>query len=249
VAEIYDQHQDFDRVVGLLWKRTRLVPNDPTAHRLLGLVQSRLGRRSEAFVELAVADLLGGADAESLSTLGRLHLAANRVDDAAAVARRAVDMQPELQGPRYVLGRVLMRQGHADEAREQFTVFQHIRDRTMDDQRRSFEVDKLRTVAARQAEAGLWHDVASTWVRIVEQMPGVPEFRVAAGAALAAIGALPEAAEHLEEAAVLGAGPDAQRRLAEVYANLGRQADSDRARESYERQVKELLRAAPRTAP
>ena len=135
-AEIYDLHQDFDRVAALLRQRVRLEPNNPTVHKQLGLVQSRLGRSGEAFAELAMVDLLGGADAESLTALGQLHLDADRLEDAESALRRAVAMEPDRQEARYALGRTLVRQGRASEAREQLDAFERIRDRAMDDQRR-----------------------------------------------------------------------------------------------------------------
>ena len=78
-AVIYDQHQDFERLVELLQQIARLDPNDPAVHRQLGLVLSRHGHGDRAFAELAMADLLGGADADSLAAIGQLHLEAGRL--------------------------------------------------------------------------------------------------------------------------------------------------------------------------
>ena len=242
-AEIYDLHQNFDRVTALLRQRVRLLPNNPAVHRQLGLVQSRLGRSSDAFAELAMADLLGGADAESLTALGQLHLSAGRLEDAQSVLRRAVAMEPDRQDARYALGRTLLRQGRAREAQEQLDAFQRIRDRAMDDQRRNFEIDKLRAEAARQSAAGHAGEAAAIWGQIVERLPGSLEFRVAAADALVAIGEFQQAAGHLEKAATLGAGPAVLLRLAEVYAKLGRRQESEQARRAYEQQMKDLLKA------
>ena len=242
-AEIYDLHQNFDRVTALLRQRVRLTPNSPTVHRQLGLVQSRLGESGEAFAELAMADLLGGADAESLTALGQLHLSADRLKDAESVLRRAVAMQPDRQDARYALGRTLVRQGRASEAREQLDAFQRIRDRAMDDQRRNFEIDKLRAEAAQQSAAGHAKEAAAIWEQIVERLPNSAEFRVAAADALAGIGQFQKAAGHLEKAATFGAGPAVQLRLAEVYGKLGRREESEQARRAYDQQMKDLLKA------
>jgi tetratricopeptide (TPR) repeat protein len=249
VAESYDRHQDFDHVVTLLRRRVRLEPNNPTVHKQLGLVENRRGRSAEAFAELAMVDLLGGADAESLSVLGQLHLDAGRLDDAESVLRRAVAKEPDRQDARYALGRTLLRQGRASDAREQLDAFQRIRDRAMDDQRRDFEIDKLRAEAAQQSAAGHLIEVAALWGQIVERLPGSPEFRIAAADALAAIGEFQKAALHLEKAATLGAGPAVQLRLAEIYAKLGRQEESEQARQAYERRMKDLLKAPPSARP
>jgi len=248
-AEIYDLHQNFDRVTTLLRERVRLAPNNPAVHKQLGLVQSRLGRSDEAFAELAMADLLGSADAESLAVLGQLHLGAGRLEDAESVLRRAVALQPDRQDARYALDRTLLQQGRASEAREQLDAFQRIRDRAMDDQRRSFEIDKLRAEAARQSAAGHFNEVAALWGQIVERMPGVVEFQAATADALAAIGEFQQAALHLEKAATLGAGPAVQLRLAEIYAKLGRQEESEQAHQAYERRMTDLLKAPPSARP
>jgi tetratricopeptide (TPR) repeat protein len=242
-AEIYDLHQNFDRVTALLRQRVRLTPNNPAVHKQLGLVQNRLGRTDEAFAELAMADLLGGVDAESLTVLGQIHLGADRLEDAESVLRRAVALQPDRQDARYALGRTLLQQGRASEAREQLDAFQRIRDRAMDDQRRNFEIDKLRAEAAQQSAAGHANEVAAIWGQIVERLPGSPEFRVAAADALAAIGEFQKAAEHLEKAATFGTWPAVQLRLAEVYAKLGRREESEQAHQAYEQQMKNLLKA------
>lgn len=243
-AEIYDRHQEFDRVVTLLRHRVSLDPNNPAVHRQLGLVYSRLGRREEALAELVMADLLGGADAESLAAIGQIHLDAGRLDDAEAIARRAIAVQPDRQDARYVLGRTLLRQGRTDEAREQLEVFQRLRAGALTEQRRTFEIDKLRADAARASAAGRHRDAASIWQRIVEQMPRVPGFHVAAADAFAASGELEDATVHLEKAASLGGGPAVRLRLADLYERLGRREDSERARRFYEQEVKELLNSS-----
>ena len=115
----------------------------------------------------------------------------------------------------------------------------------MDDQRRDFEIDKLRAEAAQQSAAGHRIEAAAIWGQIVERLPGSPEFRVAAADALAAIGEFQKAAEHLEKAATFGAWPAVQLRLAEVYAKLGRREESERARQAYEQQMRDLLKARP----
>jgi tetratricopeptide (TPR) repeat protein len=243
-AEIYDRHQEFEHVVRLLTRRVRVDPNNAAAHRHLGLVLSRLGQSDEAFAELAVADLLGGSDAESLTTIGQIHLDAGRLQDAESAARRALVMQPDRHDARYVLGRTLLRLGRDAEARQELDIFQRLRARAMDEQRRAFEIDKLRAEAARHATAGRRAEAAAVWRRIVEQTPQAPQAHLSLAEALVAIGELDAAATHLEHAATLGAGPAVQLRLAEVYARLGRSAESDRARRGYEQDVKRLLKIA-----
>jgi hypothetical protein len=115
----------------------------------------------------------------------------------------------------------------------------------MADQRRNFEIDKLRAEAARQSAALRHDDVAETWRRIVNLMPDVAGFHVSLSESLVTIGELEEAATHLEQAAALGAGPAVRLRLVEVYLRLGRRAESEQARRAYEQDVKDLLKMAP----
>jgi Flp pilus assembly protein TadD len=138
-SEACDRHQRFECVVELLRRRVWLDPNDPSPHRQLGLVLDRLGRSDAAFAELAMADLLGGPDAEGLAAIGQLHLAADRLQDAESAARRAIAMQDDHSEAHYVLGRALLRQGRTAEARETLEVFQRLRGLAMEDQRRKYE--------------------------------------------------------------------------------------------------------------
>jgi tetratricopeptide (TPR) repeat protein len=139
VAGIYDRHQEFARVVELLRARARIAPNDPAVHRQLGLVLHRLGSNDHGFAELVMADLLGGADAESLTAIGQIHLAADRLQDAESAARRAITMQADHSEAHYVLGRALLRQGRTADARDTLEVFQRLRGLAMEDQRRKYE--------------------------------------------------------------------------------------------------------------
>ena len=94
-----------------------------------------------------MADLLGGSDADSLAAIGQLHLEAGRFADAESTTRRAIALQGDRYEARYVLGRALLRQGRTAEAREQLEVFQRLRDRAMEVQRRSFEASAQRPAA------------------------------------------------------------------------------------------------------
>jgi tetratricopeptide (TPR) repeat protein len=217
-AELHDLHQDFDRVATLLRRRVRLDPNNAAFHKQLGLEQSRRGFRDEALAELAMTDLLGGADAESLTALGQALLRSDRVEHAEAVLRRAVTLQPDRQAARYALGRALLRAGRSAEAREQLAAFQQIRARTMEEQRRSFEIDKLRAEAAREAAAGHVDRLAAIWRDIAGRRPDVIEFQIAAADAHVALGDFDAAVAFLHKAAQLGGGVAVQQRLAAVYA-------------------------------
>ena len=137
LAHLY--YRDNDRVIALLSRRARLVPNEPHAHKDLGLAYHRAGRDEEARLELIATHLLGHEDAETHSALGQLHLEAGRLELAQARLARAVELDPRLASARYALARTLQRLGRADEAREQLAEFDRLRAARLDEHRRQFE--------------------------------------------------------------------------------------------------------------
>lgn len=221
LAGLHDRHQEFDRVAELLRRRVRLDPDNATFHKDLGLVQSRRGHRAEALTELIVTDLLGGGDAESLAVLGQDLLAVDRLDHAEAVLRRAVALQPDRADAQWSLGRVLLRQGRSEEAREHLAIFQRLRARTMDEQRRAFELDKLRAEAAQAAAAGDTVRVAEIWRHVADRRPDRLDIQVAAADALMAMGDIDGAISCLRRAVALGAGPEIRQKLLAVEGRRG----------------------------
>jgi Flp pilus assembly protein TadD len=242
-AELYDQHQDFEHQVGLLKERVWLDPNNAAVHKALGFAKSRLDKQEEALVELVMTDLLGGGDAPVLAAIGEGHRAAGRFEDAEAVLRRAVTLNPDYPQARYALGQALQRLGRTADAREQFDAYQRLRSRVMEDQRRAFEMDKLRAEARRDTASGRNDLAAAALGKLVDLVPEQPDLRLALAEALTLSGRLEDAVPHLQKAAALGAGLDAYRRLAEVYARLGRTEEAARAQQMYEERLQEFLRA------
>ena len=160
IADLAHRHQDYDKVVTALVWRTRLLPNEPIAHKDLGLAYSRAGRNDEALVELLMASLLGHEDAETLATMGQIHLTAGRFENAEPLLRRAVALDPRLPQARYALGSTLLRLGQAAEGKKELDEFQRLRAAALEDQRRGFEIATLTheaelLVAAGRLEAAL----------------------------------------------------------------------------------------------
>ena len=143
IAELAHRHQDFDKVAAALSRRARLLPNEPVAHKDVGLAYSRAGRNDEALIELLMASLLGHDDAETLGTIGQIHLTAGRFDAAEAALRRAIALDPRLPQARYALGTTLQRLGRASEAKEHLAEFQRLRAAALEEQRRAFEIETL----------------------------------------------------------------------------------------------------------
>ena len=140
IAQIaHAQHRDHRRVIAALTQRMRLVPNEPHAHKDLGLAYSRAGRDGEALLELTMTRLLGFEDAETLTAIGQIHLAQARLDRAEAVLARAVSLDPAFAQARYALSRTLQRLGRAAEAAEQLKAFDRLRLAAFEEQRLKYE--------------------------------------------------------------------------------------------------------------
>jgi tetratricopeptide (TPR) repeat protein len=141
IAELAHRHQDFERVALALYHRAKLLPNEPHAHKDLGLAYSRLGRSDEALIELLMTTMLGVEDAETLTTIGQIHLAEERLTPAESALRKAVAIEPENPQSQYALGMTLVRSGRAEEARQHLEAFQRLRDAALEEQRRQFQED------------------------------------------------------------------------------------------------------------
>ena len=143
IAELAHRHQDYERVAVALGRRVRLLPNDPIAHRDLGMAFSRAGRDDDALIELLMASMLGQQDAEMLAAIGQIHLNAGRFAAADAILRRAIALDPRLPQARYALGTTLLRLGRADEGKRELDEFQRLRTQALEEQRRAFEMRTL----------------------------------------------------------------------------------------------------------
>ena len=132
-------HRDNRRVIEVLTRRMRLVPNEPHAHKDLGLAYSRAGRDDEALLELLMTQLLGYEDAEMLTAIGQVHLNQARLERAEAALTRAVSLDPAFAQARYALGRTLQRLGREAEAVEQLKAFERLRAAALEEQRLKYE--------------------------------------------------------------------------------------------------------------
>jgi tetratricopeptide (TPR) repeat protein len=143
IAELAHGYQrDYGLVIDVLSRRVRLVPNEPHAHKDLGLAYARAGRDDDALVELLMTKLLGHEDAEMLGTIGQVHFNAGRFAEAEAPLRRAVALDPNLAQARYALGITLDRLGRREESKEQLDAFQRLQEAAFAAQRRTFEQTK-----------------------------------------------------------------------------------------------------------
>ncbi len=141
LANLAHQLHDQERLVSALARRIPLMPNDPFTHRSLGLAYHHVGRDVDALIELLVASRLGLEDAQTLTVMGQIHLAAGRLAPAETALRRAVTLAPDSDTAQYVLARTLLRLGQADAARQHLAEFQRLQERLLDQQRQKYERD------------------------------------------------------------------------------------------------------------
>ena len=149
------QVSDEERFISVLTRRTRLMRNDPFAHRSLGIAYLRAGRDVEALIELLVAAYLGHEDALTAAVMGRIHLDAGRLTLAETVLRRALTMAPDSTEARYALARTLLRAGKEQEGQQELAKFQRLQQVALEQRRQQYE-DELRerTRQLRGAETG-----------------------------------------------------------------------------------------------
>ena len=246
LADLEHRHLEYERVIEPLTRRVRLDPNDARAHTDLGLAYTRIGRTDQALVELAIAGVLGPDDAEALTAIGQIHFDAGEYAAAETVLRRAIVMAPRLVQARYLLGHTLARLGRADESRIQLEAFDQLRAAANDAARQVFEVNMLRRDAARQSDAGAAEAAVTAWLKVVERDPKNRDDRIALADALLRVGRPAVALEHLEIAARLRDDADIYRRLADLYATLGRKPESAAARQTSQRLLREQRRGSGR---
>lgn len=132
---------DEERVISAFTRQTRLMRNNPLAHRSLGLAYHRAGRDVEALVELLVSSHLGQEDAETLAVMGQIHLNAGRLTMAETMLRRAVAIAPDSAPARYALSRTLLGLHKEEEGQHQLAEFERLQERLLDERRQKYEND------------------------------------------------------------------------------------------------------------
>jgi tetratricopeptide (TPR) repeat protein len=243
LADLEHRHLEYERVIDPLTRRVRLDPNNARAHTDLGLAYTRVGKTSDALLELVVASLIGPDDAEALTAIGQIHFDAGSYPAAETVLRRAIGVSPVLVQARYLLGQTLDRLGRPDESREQLAEYDRLRAAANDDFRHAFEVDMFRQDARRAAAAGRTEEAVAAWQKAVDGEPKSASDRVALANALVRAGRPEAAVGQLEAASRLDdTDRETYRQLAELYSKLGRVADSARARQMYQRLLQENRR-------
>src|SRR5262245_28061613 len=87
----------------VLDRELKLAPSDPQACYYAGLAAIQFGKTAEAASLLEIADRWATHDPEPAIALAQVYLALGKRDDAAAAARRAQTLAPELSAARELL--------------------------------------------------------------------------------------------------------------------------------------------------
>ncbi|HET9271139.1 MAG TPA: tetratricopeptide repeat protein, partial [Vicinamibacterales bacterium] len=222
--------------------RVALTPNSAAAHQTLGRAYIEQGREEDGYAELVTALLLDPLDAATLTALGQLHLAAGRTPRALAALERALALDAGNSQALNALGNALIRAGRTEEGQRRLEESVRRQAQDVEDQRSRRTAAMLTVQAEVQMSRGEFEAALDLWKQaIAVRRDSVGALQVAD--ALIKAKRLEEAAAVLQAALQSNARPETHRRLAEVYAALGRPEDSARERQAYTRQRLEELRS------
>jgi tetratricopeptide (TPR) repeat protein len=234
-------HLDYDRAVTLHELRVALTPNNAAAHAALGRAYVEQGHEDTGYAELVTALLLDPLDADTLTTLGQLHLAAGRTTQAIAALQRALALDTTSSQALNALGNALIRAGRTEEGQQRLEQSVRRQAEDVEDQRSRRTAAMLTVQAEVHMSKGEFDAALDLWKQAITiRRDSVGSLQVAD--ALIKAGRLEEAAAVLQASIPANARPETHRRLAEVYAALGRPEDSARERQAYTQQRLEELR-------
>jgi tetratricopeptide (TPR) repeat protein len=219
-----------------------LAPNDPAAHRELGIALRTINRDEEALIEFLIAAVLDPLDAAAHVNIGQIHLAAERYEEAASALQHAVDVQPNHAEARYGLAAAPLRAGHQADGARQMEVARRLQADAMAESRRAYEVNLLKIEAALRTEEARDAEAAALWQQVVDREPDLVSNSVSLAEALARAGRHEQAAAAFARAITQTDEPELHRRLAQEYAQIGRPDESAREQATYEQMRKERLR-------
>lgn len=241
MAAMAQAHLDYDRAVNLLERRVALTPNNAAAHKALGRAYVDQSREEIGYAELVTALLLDPLDAETLTALGRLHLAAGRTPQAIAALQRALALDAGNSQALHALSNALTRTGRTAEGQQYLEESVRRQAQDVEDQRNRRTAAMLSVQAVTHVSRGEYEAAIDTWEKAIKiRRDSVGPFQVAD--ALVKAGRLEEASAVLQAAIPSNPRPEVHRRLAEVYAKLGRTEESARERQTYTTQRLEELR-------
>jgi superkiller protein 3 len=246
IATMRRARQEFAEATVAFSRRVALIPNEVAAHRDLGDIHFRQGLDDLAWNEYAIAEALAPRDVATQASLAQLHLRAGRNADAAATARRIIQLAPDHVQAHFVLGTALIRLDQSDEGVRALDTFARLEAAEAAERALQLELAGLRREAEVAAGQRDHARAVALLTQIVEKEPKSSSALVALGVALVRAGRGAEAVDRLQAAAGLGAFGEVYRHLADAYALIGQTELSARAREVYIGIRRERLRGEAR---
>jgi tetratricopeptide (TPR) repeat protein len=241
LAGMAQGHLDYDQAVKLQELRVTLTPNNAAAHAALGRAHVEQGQEDTGYAELVTALLLDPLDAKTLTALGQLHLAAGRAPQALAALTRALALDARNSQALNAQGNALIRVGRVEEGQQRLAESVRRQAEDVEDQRTRRTAAMLTVQAEVQMAQGAFGAALDLWKQAASiRRDSVGALQVAD--ALIKAKRLEEAAGVLQAATTSNARPEIHRRLAEVYAALGRAEESARERQAYTQQRLDELR-------
>jgi len=144
IGRLYNNRLDFDAAATAYGKRITLTPNNSAAHLDLADIYRAQDKLDAAFAESLVAALIDPASARGFASIGQIHAAAGRDEDAVSALRKAVTLDAAHLEAHYALSRALARLNRADEARRELEIFAQLQSKAMADERRRFQDNQLK---------------------------------------------------------------------------------------------------------
>jgi tetratricopeptide (TPR) repeat protein len=241
LARLAQLHADDATAITLLQQAVLAAPNNAAAHLALGRALAGNGREEEAYAELVIALLLDPANVDTLTELGRAHLTAGRPERAVEALDRAIGIDPGNRITIRAMGDAMIAAGRTGEAKQLLEESERLQVRAIEDDRRAKSGAALRTNAEVSMAQRDYASAVDLWRQALALQGGNASIHLRLAQALTEAKRLDEAAAEYRAAISLQAGPDAHRRLAEVYDALGRSDEAGRERATYtQRRLDEL---------
>ena len=249
LARLAQLHADDDAAIRLLQQSVLAIPNNAAAHRALGRAYADNGRPADGYAELVIALLLDPDDVETLTDLGRVHLTADRHDRAVAALERAIGIDATNRLAVRALADALIRAGRTAEGKQRLEESARLQTAALDDDRRAKAAAVLRLNAEVRMGQREYPAAVDLWRQAIALQGGNAAIHLRLAEALAGANRPDEAVAQYHTAILLEAGPDAHRRLAELYDAMGRSDEASRERATHvERRLEELRQRAERGA-
>ena len=242
LAGMAQGHLDYAQAVKLRELRVTLTPNNAAAHFTLGRAYVEQGQEDTGYAELVTALLLDPLDVSTLTALGQLHLAAGRAPLALVALTRALALDPRNSQALNALGNALIRVGRVEEGQRRLEESVRRQAEDVEDQRSRRTAAMLTVQAEVEMARGAFAAALDLWKQATSvRRDSVGALQVAD--ALVKAKRFEDAAAVLQAAAIASnARPETHRRLAEVYAAMGRTDESARERQTYTQQRLDELR-------